>query len=65
MNNNRMTIKDGKVFKLSINSENFGLSHSRNKRNFYLAHYAKPRFEGTVIECMEFIKNCGAEFAEI
>lgn len=65
MNNNKMTIKKNRVFKLKPHWENYGLSHGKNNCSWFLPHYYKALFEGSVEDCLAFISNQGAEFLNV
>ena len=63
MNFNRMTIIDGRVFKLNrVQVGGYATDMAAKKFVWIVSGAAKPRFTGSQAECLAYIAAQGAEY---
>lgn len=64
MNYNRMTIRNGQVFKVKPQWTGYATDMGAKRLSWIISRIARPLFTGTDSECRAFIKSAGAEFQE-
>ena len=61
MNYNQMIIKNGEVFKLKRGQSGTPTDMANCTHHWHLPFYAKPLFQGTKSECLDFVESAGGE----
>lgn len=66
MNFNRMTIRDGQVFKVKrVHIGGYATDMAAKKFEWVISGAAKPLFTGSQDECLAYIASQGAEYHAI
>lgn len=66
LNFNRMTIRDGQVYKLKpVQIGGYATDMAAKKFAWVVSGVAKPRFTGSQEECLAYIAAQGAEYQDL
>ncbi|MBE0436591.1 MAG: hypothetical protein IBX56_12390 [Methylomicrobium sp.] len=65
MSYNKMTIKDGAVYRLKAGQTGAATDMGSCKRYWFLPYYATKRFKGSINDCLRFISANGGEYVAL